>query len=104
MFDDSHAMVPSNDGGWQKGQLSNPILSELGWLDIGHRETKRETAPAPEKLGGGKPWKFGDAPRTWRLSHHVWLSTSTFSGCFFFFNSGSQISRSSCEFTPPGRP
>lgn len=54
MFDDSHAMVPSNDGGWQKGQLSNPILSELGWLDIGHRETKRETAPAPEKLGGGE--------------------------------------------------
>lgn len=64
------------------GQLSNPILSELGWLDIGHRETKRETAPAPEKWGG-KPWKFGDEHRTWRLSHHVWLCTATFSGCFF---------------------
>lgn len=65
MFDDSHAMVSSNDGGWQKGQLSNPILSELGWLDIGHRETKR-LAPAPEKWGEN-PGSL-EMNRTWRFS------------------------------------
>lgn len=71
-------------------QLSNPILSELGWLDIGHRETKRETAPAPEKWGGnpgslemntelgGFPIMFGVYILRFRD--------------VFLFNSGSQIS------------